>query len=115
MYPYQHTVTNNVIEQPTAPQLPQLLDQNNYSTTPYPNMLTAPIAPLPFSDEGNFSSLSFVSSSFTLCLLSFILSYLFILDLPTYAEAVHLKDPTGNNFKPKYGMFKRTTSYSSGN
>lgn len=32
---------------------------------------------------------------------------------PTYEEAVHSKGSTGNNYKPKYRMFKRQTSYSS--
>ncbi|XP_031628231.1 arrestin domain-containing protein 17-like [Contarinia nasturtii] len=31
---------------------------------------------------------------------------------PTYEEAIHSKGSTGNNYKPKYRMFRRQTSYS---
>lgn len=45
------------------------------------------------------------------------ISFLIILDPPTYEEAAYSKDTTDKDykFKPKYAMFKRTTSYSSEN
>ncbi|XP_055312571.1 arrestin domain-containing protein 17-like [Sitodiplosis mosellana] len=78
--------TNNVIsQQPSASLLP---DKNNLSTVPYPGT-TAPLASSEFPED----------------------------DRPTYEESIRNvnNQEGGDNFKPKYPMYRRQTSYSTGN
>lgn len=94
--------TNNVISQ--QPSAPQPYEQNNYGV-PYPS------APFPFPSDGTLQFLI----SLNLLITQYHLHFFFSIetDPPTYEDAMHSKDADGNNFKPKYPMFKRNTSYSS--
>lgn len=99
---YQNQPISDVIStQPTAPQMSQSSDQEDY--TGLPNQSNAPAGSS--STDGN---IEFFSLTKIICQHFGIIHS--ILEPPTYEEALSRNQDV---FKPKYAMFKRTTSYSS--
>ena len=102
-YPIEDVVAPNangtapIIDQPTAP----LTDQ--------------PTAPLLDSGLPGYSSNKGSESKHFGILKVNRNSAVFFLELPIYEEAINMADGGGDGFRPKYPVFKRTTSYSSKN
>lgn len=119
-YPIQDIIVQQPMgTQPSAPSK----NSNGFINPSVPDTSGAPSAPtITISNASCNGNDNYKICMLKFCRLKYRQKYLriwyflfyFVVDLPTYHEAVGEMEHSENNYKPKYPMFKQATSYSIG-